>query len=199
MRIKKMYPRLSKKLTKKEILLVHSAMKGEKVDAVKLEIIGKMLDYSDGYEIFTNAPRCKFTYEKMLQIEELEKEYGTIERLLDEKMTEIDDSYKRVVDNENKLISVVCPFCKQNLIITGDYSAECKFCGFSVGVSTVSDQQDEYILYINNWFKKSLVVIRQITKEELYKGRYLKSSNLIDVLKDERVIKIANIWRNGLQ
>lgn len=201
MKTSKLYPELSKKFSNKEILLIHSAMRGKKVDESKLEYLGKRIDYLDMYEILMNAPRVRLDDKKIKQLDKLEKEYKSLEKFMENKRSEINNFHKRVVSNENKLIPIICPFCNQNIIISGGHVAKCELCEFSIGLSTVSDQQDEYIFYnIYNWTNKEpMVVVKKITKEDLYRGRYIRASNLNEVLKDKRIIKIANAWRNGIE
>lgn len=136
---------------------------------------------------------------KIKEISILREEYRKLEEKIDKNISEVDDIYRKMVEKENSTIPIVCPFCNQFIIISGGRTAKCEFCNFSIGLSTVSDQQDEYIFYnLYNWTnKKPMVVVKKITEKELYQGRYLRASYLIEILKDKRVVEIGKIWKNG--
>lgn len=132
------------------------------------------------------------------KVKSLEKKEIRIENKKDKLFNKIDQVEKESIKKELRMYdSNICPFCEGKIKLTGDRSAKCKSCEFAVFVSTVSDKQDEYIFY-HSWFKKPLVVVDKLNKLESYTCRYLKPSKLKQVLKDERLVKIGKIWKNGI-
>ena len=135
---------------------------------------------------------------KINRIFKLEKKYGDIEEKLSEKMSKVDHRYRKIVEKENSTVPVVCPFCNQFIEIKGGRVASCSFCEFSIGLSTISDQQDEYILYHSIWVEGNSVIVRKISKRELFRGRYIRATILNEILKDRDVVELGELWKKGI-
>lgn len=188
-KILKKYPTLMEKYTDKEILLINSAMKGNKVNEDKLKKLARKLDYTDTYEILLSTPRIMLTDKKIKQLEKLEEEHLNIENLIEQKYDELYDDYEKIVEKENESTIVICPFCNNHINITGDKTARCSGCEFSISLSTVSDKLDEYIIH-HNLFDKPLILVVKLQEKEKHLPRYIRARNLIEIIANEKILEI---------